>query len=253
MVFDWNLVGKCWTAQYDKDMMLDELSSRFREGFQLRKPPGVAARGDISSAGRACGDTNAAYHEIPTAIAEGGDTIRKWRCWYEEWQLHRNDLGWKTKKTSLRKKNMGESINDGLPNLGVSNRFHALSCETEDNCHAESEIADDPEMPSMVRASVRSRHQHSSANVAAGRDSVQRSKKSGIKSKGAAACIATKYRPKGGGCLSGRPQMYMFKQVPQGFEDTWRDSNKREKNRGLHMEGKLSNESSRRNMKNGTT
>ena len=231
MVFDWNLVGKSWTAQYDKDMMLAELSSRSRQGFQLRKTAGVPAQEDMSHAWPACGGTNDGYQEIATSIAECGDTTRKRRFMYEEWHLRRNDIGWKTKKdkgASLRKKNMSDSTIGGVPNWGVSNRFHALSCETEDNRHDDSEVAGDQEMPSVDRESLRSRHRHSPRNVESGIDSVRRRGKSGFKSKGPAASIVTKYRRKGDGCLSGKPHMYMFKQVPQGFGDTWKDSNQRE-------------------------
>ena len=236
MAPDWNLVGKSWTAQYDKDMMIAELSGRFREGFQLRKPTGVVAQKDISPAGCACEGTSARYQGIDTDITENGDTFRKWRCRYEGWQIRRNDLGWKTKKTILRKKNMGESTNGSVHRCSAPNRFHALSCDAEDNFHAESEIAEDPESPPMLRTSARSRHQHSSENVASGRDRVQRRKKSGVRSKVAAARIATKKRAKGGSTfeVSGRPQMYMFKQVPQGFGDTWRDSDNREESRAAY-------------------
>ena len=63
MVIDWNLVGESWTAQYDKDMVLDELVRRFEECIQLREAAGTAAGEDLSSAGRTGGNMNASHQE----------------------------------------------------------------------------------------------------------------------------------------------------------------------------------------------
>ena len=93
MVFGWNLVGKSWAAQYEKDAVLAELTRRFDEGAQLRKSPVASAREEVYPAEDNGWDMGAGHQECTAGIIDGDDTSHQWRYRYEEWHLWRNDLG----------------------------------------------------------------------------------------------------------------------------------------------------------------
>ena len=229
MVFGWGLVGKSWTSQYDKDDVLAELTRRFEEGYQLRKSPVAKVREKVYPADDHGGDVAAAHQECADGVIDGGDTSHQWRYRYEEWNLWRNDLGWETKNRKTRKQHFGGASRDVLPTRGVGNRPQTLSRDQEDMCRVESDYADETELSPMGRASTDSHLQRSSGNGDASRDIARRIKKNGRRSKMGGTCTPTnRVAGRKEGSRSASPQIYMFAQIPQGFEGTWMDSNKRE-------------------------
>ena len=181
MVFDWNLVGKSWTAQYDKDDVLVELTRRFEEGPQLRKSPAAAVREQVYPSGDHAGKMAAGHHGCDGGSIDGDDTSHQWRYRYQEWHLWRGDLGWETKKRKTWKQHLENASQDVLPTRGVGNRFQTLSREQEDMCQTESDYADEKELAPMNHSSFYSHLQHSPGNGDASMDSTRRKRRTDVR------------------------------------------------------------------------
>ena len=87
MVFDWNLVGKSWAAQYDKDAVLAELTRRFEEGGQLLKPHVANVREEAYPSGKFGGNMDDGRQGCAAVVIDGDEATRQWCYRYEEWDL----------------------------------------------------------------------------------------------------------------------------------------------------------------------
>ena len=159
MAMDWGMVGKSWAAQYDKDLVAEELTRRFKEWIPLRKAGRPIGSEVVCAWANPEENRNAHHQKCAMAMREEPETHRQWRYMYEEWPLRRKDLGWKTQKPGTWG-NMGSAYRDVFPAWGRSNRFQTLACETDDKWKNESDDVDEPQLSPMGRAVIYNHPQH---------------------------------------------------------------------------------------------